>query len=356
MPLHYAGFDMLATMVLIIRADGQILYANTAFESALGLSLRASGYTHITDMLEDATLPELLASVSQGLVHTGQLESVLIRPLGQPVLPVHLIIADSSMPNELIIEMLPLEWQMQQEKEERLYELAQANKEMIRNLAHEIKNPLGGIRGAAQLLQMEMSSLELMDYTKVIIYEADRLQNLVDRLLEPHRKAQTLELVNIHEVCERVCALMLAEFAKGLEIVRDYDISIPEFQADKSQLIQAILNIAHNAAQALKTEIANGRAVIEFKTRILRQWAYGRKRHRLALELSIIDNGPGVPEHLREHIFFPLVTGKEGGSGLGLTLSQIFIHQHGGLIECKSQPGMTEFKIIMPLQTQELTE
>ena len=226
---------------------------------------------------------------------------------------------------------------------------AQANKELIRNLAHEIKNPLGGIRGAAQLLQMEVAGRDLVEYTQVIVHEADRLQLLVDRLLAPHRRPRVVGEVNIHEVCERVRTLILAEFPRGLKVVRDYDISIPDIRGDREQLIQAVLNIVHNAAHALSEKIAVGDAQIVLKTRIFRQATFGKNRHRLALELHVVDNGPGVPEEIKDRLFFPLVSGRDGGSGLGLNLAQTFIQQHHGLIECDSEPGRTDFKIVIPL-------
>lgn len=225
----------------------------------------------------------------------------------------------------------------------------EVNKELLRNLAHEIKNPLGGIRGAAQLLQMDMTDKSLIEYTQVIIHEADRLQSLVDRLLAPHRQPHVLGLVNVHEICERVRQLILVEFPHGLTVVRDYDASIPEFQGDREQLIQALLNIAHNAAQALEDKIADGSAALTFRTRIDRQVLLGKVRHKLALQLHVIDNGPGVPDEIKDRIFYPLVTGRAGGSGLGLSLAQNFVQQHNGVIECDSEPGRTDFKIVMPL-------
>jgi two-component system nitrogen regulation sensor histidine kinase GlnL len=196
---------------------------------------------------------------------------------------------------------------------------------------------------------MELDSRELTEYTQVLIHAADRLQSLVDRLLAPHRRAQVVGDVNIHEVCERVRALILAEFPKGLKVVRDYDTSIPEFRGDREQLIQAVLNIAHNAAHALKDRIVAGDAEILFRSRVLRQVTFGKQRYRLALELHVIDNGPGVPEEIKDRIFYPLVSGKDGGSGLGLTLAQTFVQQHHGLIECESEPGRTDFKLLIPL-------
>jgi two-component system nitrogen regulation sensor histidine kinase GlnL len=249
----------------------------------------------------------------------------------------------------VLVELLPLEQQTRQDRESRLIDQAQANKELIRNLAHEIKNPLGGIRGAAQLLQMEVVSRDLIEYTQVIIHEADRLQLLVDRLLAPHRRPHVVGDVNIHEVCERVRSLIMAEFPKGLRMVRDYDTSIPEFRGDREQLIQAVLNIVHNAAQALVDRIVDGDAEIILRTRINRQVTFGKQRYRLALELHVIDNGPGIPQDIKDRLFFPLVSGRDGGSGLGLNLAQTFVQQHHGLIECDSLPGRTDFKILIPL-------
>jgi two-component system, NtrC family, nitrogen regulation sensor histidine kinase GlnL len=262
---------------------------------------------------------------------------------------VHVIVTQTDEPEQVLVELVEIEQQTRQDREERALDQAQATKELIRNLAHEIKNPLGGIRGAAQLLQMEVESKGLTEYTQVIIHEADRLQALVDRLLAPHRKPHVVGDVNVHEVCERVRSLILAEFPRGLRIQRDYDTSIPEFRGDREQLIQAVLNITHNAAQALTPRIAAGDACIILRTRIARQVTLGKQRYRLALELHIQDNGPGVPESIRDRIFFPLVSGRDGGSGLGLTLAQTFVQQHHGTIECESEPGNTVFKILIPL-------
>jgi two-component system, NtrC family, nitrogen regulation sensor histidine kinase GlnL len=262
---------------------------------------------------------------------------------------VHVIVSQLDRADQVLIEMLEIEQQTRLDREERAYDQAQANKELVRNLAHEIKNPLGGIRGAAQLLQMEVSSRELTEYTQVIIHEADRLQALVDRLLAPHRRPHVVGDVNIHEICERVRSLILAEYSRGLDVQRDYDASLPEFRGDREQLIQAVLNIAQNATQVLAERIERGDACIVLRTRVARQVTVGKQRFRLALELHIEDNGPGVPEAIRDRIFHPLVSGRDGGSGLGLTLAQTFVQQHQGTIECDSIPGRTVFKLLIPL-------
>jgi two-component system nitrogen regulation sensor histidine kinase GlnL len=345
---RFQPFDLLATLVAWVHGDGAVVYANPALEDALGMSRRSIEGSLLADYFSE---PQVLISALGGLRDNEfaalRYDAWLRRP-GRDLLPVHVILTQTDQPGDVLMEMLPLEQQARQEREERLLDQAQANKELIRNLAHEIKNPLGGIRGAAQLLEMEIEP-QLAEYTRVIIHEADRLQTLVDRLLAPHRRPHVVGDVNIHEVCERVRSLILAEFPRGLRVVRDYDTSIPEFRGDREQLIQAVLNIAHNACQALAERIAAGDARLTFRTRIARQVTFGKQRYRLALELHVIDNGPGVPDSIKDRIFFPLVSGREGGSGLGLTLAQTFVQQHHGLIECDSEPGRTDFKILIPL-------
>ena len=352
-----AAFDLLATMVAIVRPDGLVLHANASFEITLGVPRRALLGTSLPDRLADPQpLRETLDAVAGNRIATGRFDGLVRRPAGRhpELLPVHVIVNQSEDLERVVVEMIEIEQQTRQDREERTQGQAQANKELVRNLAHEIKNPLGGIRGAAQLLGMELEGWtdrrrELLEYTQVIIAEADRLQLLVDRLLAPHRRAPIVADVNIHEVCERVRSLVLAEHPRGLLLRRDYDISIPEFRGDREQLIQAVLNIAHNAVQALAERILAGDAELTLRTRIARQVTIGKQRWRLALELHVEDNGPGVPEAIRDRIFFPLVTGREGGSGLGLTLAQTFVQQHQGTIECTSEPGRTVFTVLIPL-------
>jgi two-component system nitrogen regulation sensor histidine kinase GlnL len=238
----------------------------------------------------------------------------------------------------ICIELREIDQQRRLDREERQADLTQANKELMRNLAHEIKNPLGGVRGAAQLLDAELPSDDLREYTQVIIKEADRLQGLVDQMLAPHRKARVMEPVNIHEVCERVRSLMLAEFPSGLSIARDYDTSLPPIHGDREQLIQVVLNVARNAAQAL-----GGQGAIILQSRVARQVTIAKTRHKLALDLHVIDDGPGIPEEIRERVFYPLVSGHPQGHGLGLTLAQSFVHQHGGVIDVTSRPDVLIF-------------
>jgi two-component system nitrogen regulation sensor histidine kinase GlnL len=346
---RFQSFDLLATLVAVLRSDGAVMFANAALEDALGTSRRTIEGSHFPDFFtEPMILQNALEGAGSNEFAAMRYDAWLKRLNHEPV-PVHVILAQTERVGEVIIELLPQEQQAKQDREERLIDQAQANKELIRNLAHEIKNPLGGIRGAAQLLEMEIESRELIEYTQVIIHEADRLQSLVDRLLAPHRRPHVVSDVNIHEICERVRSLILAEFPRGLKIEREYDVSIPEFRGDREQLIQAVLNVAHNATQALADRIAEGDAQITFLSRIARQVTFGKQRYRLALELHVIDNGPGVPESIKDRIFYPLVSGRDGGSGLGLTLAQTFVQQHHGLIECDSVPGRTDFKLLIPL-------
>ncbi len=349
----YNALDHLATMVALVRTDGACQFANSAFETVLGLSRRSMLRGSLFDwFVEPEVIRDTVNAVARNVFSISRFEGQLKRPAGSIAadpLPVHVIVTQTDRPDVALVELVEIEQQTRQDREERALDQAQATKELIRNLAHEIKNPLGGIRGAAQLLQMEVESRGLAEYTQVIIHEADRLQALVDRLLAPHRKPHVVSDVNIHEVCERVRSLILAEFPRGLQVQRDYDISIPDFRGDREQLIQAVLNIAHNASEALAGRIAKGDACLRLRTRIARQVTLGKQRYRLALELHIQDNGPGVPESIRDRIFYPLVSGRDGGSGLGLTLAQTFVQQHHGTIECESEPGNTDFKILIPL-------
>lgn len=361
LPPEFAGLDLLATMVVVARADGECLFANAAFENVMRLSRRAVQKAQLPDWFDDAQrLTETLDGVAANHYSSSRFDALLRRGAWahEDGLPVHVIVSqmDAGEDGEprVLVELIEIAQQARQDRDERKLDQVQATKELTRNLAHEIKNPLGGIRGAAQLLSMELQgdSAELLEYTQVIVHEVDRLQSLVDRLLAPHRKAQVVGDVNIHEICERVRSLVLIEHQNskgGLRILRDYDTSLPDFRGDREQLIQMVLNIVQNAAQVLGQRIAAGDARITLRTRVARQVTIGKQRWRLALELHIEDNGPGVPAEIRDRIFFPLVSGREGGSGLGLTLAQTIAQQHQGMIDCESEPGLTNFRITLPL-------
>lgn len=342
----FAGLDLLATAVLILDEDLRIRYANPAVEQMLQTGRRALTGQIFGGLFTDAQ--NLGARLRQALdEHRGFSDQAiaLTRP-GQESVHLNVLVTPVETPNiGLLLELRSIDQHLRIERETHLLEQHHANRELIRNLAHEIKNPLGGLRGSAQLLEGELDRAELREYTQVIIKEADRLQVLMDRLLTPHRPPH-IGAVNIHEVCERVRSLILAEFPKGIVIRRDYDTSLPDIQGDHEQLIQVTLNIVRNAAQALHQR---GSGEISLRTRVARSVTIARRTHRLALELAVIDNGPGIPESLRDRVFFPLVSGHEGGTGLGLTLAQTYVQHHHGSIECESEPGRTVFKIVLPL-------
>jgi two-component system nitrogen regulation sensor histidine kinase GlnL len=341
----FSGLELLATSVILVDDDLRIVHANPAAEDLFAFSLKNVAGQPLAQLFADCG--EFISSLSgareSNWSYTGR-DLTLTRP-GHASLQLNCLVTPiEDALSGLLIEFRPIDQQLRIAREQRQMDQQRANRELIRNLAHEIRNPLGGLRGSAQLLERELERPELREYTQVIIKEADRLQALMDRLLTPHKPPQVASL-NIHEVVERVRSLVLAEFPDGISIHRDYDASLPDLHGDKEQLIQAVLNIARNAAQAV-----NGRGKIEFRTRAARQVTLSKQRYKLALELHVIDNGPGIPEELRERIFYPLVSGRDGGSGLGLTLSQTFVQQHHGTIECDSKPGRTCFTIMLPLE------
>jgi two-component system nitrogen regulation sensor histidine kinase GlnL len=269
---------------------------------------------------------------------------------GHAPMPLSCLVSPIDVPGmPLLVELRPIQEQLRLEREERLLDQQEATRELLRNLAHEIKNPLGGLRGSAQLLERELERADLKEYTQVIIKEADRLQVLLDRLLTPRRAVQ-LAQVNIHEVLERVRSLVQAEFPTGISVMRNYDPSVPDMVGDIEQLIQAVLNVVRNAAQALLSGANAGRGGnIVLRTRTARQVTIARQRHKLALELQVIDDGPGVPEDIRDRVFNPLVSGREGGSGIGLALVQTYVQNHGGVVEFDSRSGRTVFTLLLPL-------
>jgi two-component system nitrogen regulation sensor histidine kinase GlnL len=331
----FSGLEYLATAVVALDERFVVRYANPAAENLLATAAKG---------LVGQPFPSLFAekevlSAASYWDYAAQ-NVTYIRP-GREPLPLSCVVTRIDGSGlALLAELRPIEHELRLAREERIAAEQAANRELIRNLAHEIKNPLGGLRGSAQLLERELRSPELREYTQVIIKEADRLQALMDRMLTPHR-APRIEPMSVHEVLERVRSLVKAEF--GTVVERDYDPSLPELVGDREQLIQAVLNIARNAAQA------RSRAIV-FRTRAVRQVTLLRQRHRLALELQVIDDGPGVPVEIQDRIFNPLVSGREGGTGLGLSLAQTFVRYHEGVIEFESRPGRTIFRILLPLK------
>jgi len=347
-PSGFAGLDLLATAVILLDRDLRIKHLNPAAENLLAVSARNVLGHAIGEVLMAG--PAFKTMIDQTFAESrGFMDQDLVmgRP-GQEHQHLNCIVTPvESAEAQLLIELRHTDQQLRVEREAQRVSQAEANRSLIRNLAHEIKNPLGGLRGSAQLLERELDRPELREYTQVIINEADRLQALVDRLLTPNRLPQFTE-VNIHEVCERVRTLILAEFPQGIQVERDYDVSLPDLQGDREQLIQAVLNIARNAAQAIAVN-DGGNGKITLKTCIARHVMLLKSQHKLALELQVVDNGPGIPDEIREKMFFPLVSGREGGSGLGLTLAQTFVQHHGGAIEADSEPGKTCFRIVLPM-------
>ncbi|HEX4855992.1 MAG TPA: nitrogen regulation protein NR(II), partial [Limnobacter sp.] len=311
---RFQGLELLATAVVVSNPEGMVLYANLSAQTLLEVSRRSLAGQALAGLFADpAEFREFLKKSKDDPFGIQRQVFELLRAGGTSEHVDVTLSCPDHTEGLTLIELREIEQQLKVDRESRMLDQSLANKELIRNLAHEIKNPLGGIRGAAQLLEIELPSPELKEYTQVIIKESDRLQTLVDRLLAPHRKPHIVSMMNIHEVCERVRSVILAEHPKGLKFIRDYDISIPEFLGDLEQLIQAILNIVRNAAQALAPKIAEGTAQITLCTRVVRRVTLNRKQHRLALDLQVIDNGPGVPADIMERIFFPLVSGREGG-------------------------------------------
>jgi two-component system nitrogen regulation sensor histidine kinase GlnL len=347
----FAGLDLLSSAVILLDGELRIRYCNPAAENLFAVSQRVCVGKPLALLL--GTPPTLISALENALAnkwsYTGH-DIVFAREQGETgTEPLHLdcTVSPIEPPQaRLLLEFRPIDQQLKAVREEREAVQQRANRELIRNLAHEIKNPLGGIRGSAQLLDRELAGVEnapaLKEYTQVIIHEADRLQDLMHRLLSSHRAMQPAQ-ISIHEILERVRKLIHAEF-HGVRVKRDYDTSLPDITGDREQLIQAILNIMRNAAQAMK-----GEGEIVTRTRALRQVTLAKKRYRLALELQIIDNGPGIPEEIRDRIFYPLVSGREGGTGLGLALAQSFVQQHHGSIEAESVPGRTCFTLRLPL-------
>jgi len=336
--------EHLATAVILLDDESRIVYLNPAAEhlfdvsgkNLLGLPMQQA-FTD-TGQLANAmqhAIRDNASYIEHDLTLGTQAHGKL--HLRCAVTPVQL---DGQ---HLLLEFHPMDRPLKLAREEQMLDQTQASRMLLRNLAHEIKNPLGGIRGAAQLLEQELEKPALREYTQVIVQEADRLRALMEKLLSP-QNATHYSALNIHEVLERVRSVVLAEMPAGLTIRRDYDISLPALIGDKEQLIQAMLNIVRNAAQALQ-----GSGTIVLRTRIARQVTLVKRRHRLAAMVQIIDDGPGIPSELQDKIFYPLVSGRADGHGLGLTLAQDYVNQHHGAIEFDSEPGRTCFTVLLPL-------
>jgi two-component system nitrogen regulation sensor histidine kinase GlnL len=350
MAAAYAGLDLLATAVVALGADYTVRYANQAAEDLLGTGARSLIGQAFPALFSDQPAMERMLGEALAVHWSYRAQTAQYERPGKEPTPLSCVVTPIDVPGTpLLVEMRQIQEQLRLEREERLLDQQETTRELLRNLAHEIKNPLGGLRGSAQLLERELERGDLKEYTQVIIKEADRLQVLLDRLLTPRRAVQ-LGQVNIHEVLERVRSLVQAEFPSGITVLRNYDPSVPDLVGDIEQLIQAVLNVVRNAAQALLSGANGARGgSIVLRTRTSRQVTIARRRHKLALELQVTDDGPGVPEDIRDRVFNPLVSGREGGSGIGLALVQTYVQNHGGVVEFDSRPGRTVFTLLLPL-------
>ncbi|WP_312936505.1 nitrogen regulation protein NR(II) [Pseudomonas sp.] len=348
---HRLLLDNLTTATLLLNADLRLEYMNPAAEMLLAVSGQRSHGQFISELFTESAeaLSALRQAVEQAHPFTKR-EAQLTSPNGQSITVDYAVTPILHQGTTLLLlEVHPRDRLLRITKEEAQLSKQETTKMLVRGLAHEIKNPLGGIRGAAQLLARELPEDGLRDYTNVIIEEADRLRNLVDRMLGSN-KLPSLSMTNIHEVLERVCSLIEAESQGGITLVRDYDPSLPDLLIDREQMIQAVLNIMRNAMQAIahKNELRLGR--ISLRSRAVRQFTIGHVRHRLVARVEITDNGPGIPAELQDTLFYPMVSGRPDGTGLGLAITQNIISQHQGLIECESHPGHTTFSIFLPLE------
>ena len=349
-PSDFTGLEHLATAVMLLDNAHQIIYANPSAEVLFAVSATQIAKSQITEVFLNCEILQL--AIENAIKNNSPFREheLVITTVRQHSFAVTCTVTPIEMHHAcLLIEFQQMDQQLRIAREERMLIQQQANSELLRNLAHEIRNPLGGLRGAAQLLEHELPNPNLREYTQVIIKEADRLQSLMDRLLVPHRVPK-YEPTNIHEVLERVRSLLLAESPNNIKVRRDYDTSLPDLIGDREKLIQTVLNIARNAVQAMQSAgIVNAEVIL--RTRAERQVTLSKKRYRVAIKLQIIDNGPGIAADIRDKIFYPLVSGREGGSGLGLALAQTFITQHHGMIDCESQPGKTCFTILLPVES-----
>uniref|UniRef100_A0A486XN96 Sensory histidine kinase/phosphatase NtrB n=1 Tax=Rheinheimera sp. BAL341 TaxID=1708203 RepID=A0A486XN96_9GAMM len=341
--------EQLTTAIILLDAGLAIRYFNTACCAVLGLGEKR---------LSEHNFPELFQYIDISPAH---FHSAFTSNQGFSVSDVQTVLADGrhllldiavticeNPGNHLLLEIRQVDQQRKISLENLQQHQHLAARELIRGLAHEIKNPLGGLRGAAQLLEESLPE-DLKEYTQLIIAQADRLRNLVDRLLGPYRPAQRIT-ANLHQMIEQVRQLAMMDNPTQVTFSRDYDPSIPDFTFDPELLEQALLNIVRNAQQALQQ---TDDAAICLQSRVLQQHTLHGKRYKLVALIRVIDNGPGIPAEIKDTLFYPMVSGKAGGTGLGLSIAQTLIHQHGGWIDCDSWPGHTEFTLYLPIADTE---
>lgn len=348
--LHHLLLDNLSTAVLLLNDSLEICYLNPSAENLLAVSaMRLCGNSVSTLFTEnDSPTPSLREALESNHPFTQRQATMVLPDQSQITVDFTATPLQTSVTRMLVLEMQQMDRLMRINREEALITTHDTTRNLVRGLAHEIKNPLGGIRGAAQLLSEDLGDEpELREYTDIISAETDRLCSLVDRLLGPTTMPKFVP-VNIHEVLEHVAALAEAETRGAIAIKRSYDPSIPEISGDRGQLIQAVLNIVRNSIQALRNSNQK-RPTIKLVTKIQRHFTIGKVHHKVICRIDIIDNGPGIPEDLIDRIFFPMISGRAEGSGLGLPIAQSAINLHHGLIECENGKGETHFTIYLPL-------
>lgn len=341
--LVYSLVEQLTTAVMLLNTELEVSYFNTASCAVLGLGEKRLHQQYFPGLFQHL---ELKANHFKNALETKQAFSVsdvraVLADGRHLLLDISVTVIEQQKP-QLLMELRQVDQQRKISMESLQQHQHLAARELIRGLAHEIKNPLGGLRGAAQLLEESLDE-EQKEYTQLIIAQADRLRNLVDRLLGPYRPPQLI-MSNLHQVAEQVMQLAKMDNPGQIFFYRDYDPSIPDFLFDPDLLQQSLLNILRNAQQAL---IADGQIVLQ--TRILHQHTLHGKRYKLVACIKVIDNGPGIPTAIRDTLFYPMVSGKPGGTGLGLSIAQTLIHQQGGWIDCESWPGHTAFMIYLPI-------
>ena len=351
---HKLLLDNVTTGIVLLNSDLRFLYVNASAEALLGISDQKAHGLFIGDILKNAAedIGEMQTAIAKNNSVTklrAELNTIHSKKL---VVDYTINPFDKNGQVNALLELNSIEQSQKITREVSLNSAYTTTRELVRGLAHEIKNPLGGIRGAAQLLAQEISDNELIDYTQVIIQEADRLRNLVDRLVGS-RKPPELREINIHEVIERVRNLIAAEtLGKGIKLYCDYDPSLPMILADSEKMIQALLNLLRNSMQALNSpDIDHQLGEIILRTRISRNITVASKFYKLAVAIEIIDNGPGIPKNISDTIFYPMISGRPDGSGLGLPISHGIVTQHGGMIVCDSKPGETKFTVTIPIQS-----
>ncbi|MFK7885555.1 MAG: nitrogen regulation protein NR(II) [Gammaproteobacteria bacterium] len=334
--------DALAAGVVLLDATLCIETANAAAERLLRTTRAQLAGRALHSALRDADALHALCQRAGEENRTVVLREFAIHPANSlnPTVTVD-VYASPHTHGRVLLEILDNELQVQIERENRLREQRGIGRTIARQLAHEIKNPLGGLRGAAQLLAKRLGTRELTDFTDVIIRESDRLVALVDTMLGPTGPTN-YSIVNVHQLLQHVATLVQAEAGDELRIVEDYDPSLPDIRLDQDQIIQAFLNVVRNALQAI-----DGEGTITLRTRAVTGFTIAEKRHSLVVRIDIMDSGPGIDPTVRDRMFLPLVTHRPQGTGLGLPVAQDLVSRHGGLINVTSDTP-TVFSLYLP--------